>query len=290
MAQGFVYILVSPNNNYIKIGGTERPIDVRLRQINGTESYADHGPWALSDFLQVTDWQLVEGKLHRHFQQQRIRDIAGARELFNVSPHTAREQLRSAPDNLRVGHDKTLELFKDRDLQLFLFKLFQLPGLFGNLDIQGSWTLSILTSTMGGRWFTLNIGSHEVCFSTKGRNEVRPTHYLVLDRLILDYPETIIWIGKHGGAVENADYKSARERAVVVNFQSDFAAAERIFGLPGVRRALIAYWSESLADLRERSAKSTYARYHSYDAVAELLEYKRARENVFTPTNSSPVA
>src|SRR5580704_9884412 len=267
MAQGFVYILVSPNNNYIKIGGTERPIDVRLRQINGTESYADHGPWALSDFLQVTDWQLVEGKLHRHFQQ-----------------------LRSAPDNLRVGHDKTLELFKDRGLQLFLFKLFQLTGLFGNLDIQGSWTLSILTSTMGGRWFTLNIGPHEVCFSTKGRNDVKPTHHLMLDRLILDYPETIIWIGKHGGAVENADYKSARERAVVVNFQSDFAAAERIFGLPGVRRALIAYWSESLADLRERSAKSTYARYHSYDAVAELLEYKRATENVFASANKSPVA
>jgi len=136
----------------------------------------------------------------------------------------------------------------------------------------------------------LNIGSHEVCFSTKGRNEVKPTHHLMLDRLILDYPETIIWIGKHGGAVENADYKSARERAVVVNFQSDFAAAERIFGLPGVRRALIAYWSESLADLRERSAKSTYARYHSYDAVAELLEYKRATENVFASANKSPVA
>jgi hypothetical protein len=289
MAQGFVYILVSPNNNYIKIGGTERPIDVRLRQINGTESYADHGPWALSDFLQVTDWQLVESKLHRHFQQQRIRDIAGTRELFNVPPHAAREQLRSTLGDLRVGHEKTLQLFENRDLKLFLFKLFQLTGLFGNLDIQGSWTLSILTSTMGGRWFTLNIGPHEVCFSTKSRAEVNPSHYLMLDRLILDYPETIIWIGKHGGAVENADYKSARERAVIVNFQSDFAAAERIFAQPGVRRALIAYWSESLADLRERSAKSTYARYHSYDAVAELLDYKRATENVFAPANNSPV-
>lgn len=51
MAQGFVYILVSPNSNFIKIGGTERPISERLRGINGTESYADHGPWLLSDFL-----------------------------------------------------------------------------------------------------------------------------------------------------------------------------------------------------------------------------------------------
>src|SRR5580692_3288003 len=116
MAQGFVYILVSPNNNYIKIGGTERPIDARLRQINGTESYADHGPWALSDFLQVTDWQLVESRLHRHFQQQRIRDIAGTRELFNVSPHAAREQLRLTLGDLRVEHEKTLQLFENRDL------------------------------------------------------------------------------------------------------------------------------------------------------------------------------
>jgi hypothetical protein len=53
-----------------------------------------------------------------------------------------------------------------------------------------------------------------------------------------------------------------------------------------MRRALIAYWSEPLADLREGSAKSTYARYHSYDPVAELLEYKRATEDVFIAPNA----
>jgi len=281
MSQGFVYILVSPNSDCIKIGGTERSIEDRIRQINGTESYADHGPWQLSDFLQVTDWQLVERGLHQHFQEQKARDIAGTRELFDVSPHTARVKLRQTSVHLRVEHDRTLQLFEHPEVKLFLFRIFQLTGLFGNLDIQGSWTLTILTSTMGGRWFTLNIGSHEVAFSTRSRSEQQPTHYLVLDRLILEYPETIIWIGRHGGKVEDADYKTARERAVTVTFQSDFASAEIIFGLPGMRRAMIAYWSESLADLRERSVKSTYARYHSYDAVSELLEYKRSCESVF---------
>jgi hypothetical protein len=33
MAQGFVYILVSANSDFIKIGGTERPISERLRGI-----------------------------------------------------------------------------------------------------------------------------------------------------------------------------------------------------------------------------------------------------------------
>jgi hypothetical protein len=66
----------------------------------------------------------------------------------------------------------------------------------------------------------------------------------------------------------------------VVNFREDFANAEKIFNLPGVRRALIAYWSEALADLRERQTSSVYARYHSYDAVSALLEYKRADDKI----------
>ncbi len=278
--QGFVYILVSPNSNYIKIGGTERPIGERLRGINGTEPYADHGPWELSDFLHVTDWRLVEGGMHRHFVERNVRDIAGTRELFAVPPHEARIRLRLTDVALRVDHEKTDKVFKDRNVRLFLFKLFQLSGLYGSLDIQGAWALSLLPKTNGGRWFTLNIGPHEVAFSTFKPISGKFEHYLILDRLILEYPETIIWIGKHDGEVRKATYASA-ERAVTISFREDFANAERVFGLPGVRRALIAYWAEALADLRERKTKSVYARYHSYGAVSELIEYKRATEDVF---------
>jgi T5orf172 domain-containing protein len=280
MPQGFVYVLVSPNSNYIKIGGTERPISERLRGINGTLSYSDHGPWELSDFLHVTDWRLVEGEMHRHFQERNVRDAVGARELFNIPPHEARQKLRLTDASLRVGHERTDDLFANRSVRLFLFRLFQLSGLFGNLDIQGSWTLSVLPKTKGGRWFTLNIGPHEVAFSTRKSIAEKFTHFLVLDRLILEYPETIIWVGKREGAVQDAEYVGA-DRAVVINFDEDFANAEKFFGLPGVRRALIAYWAEVLADLRQRDAKSVFARYHSYDAVSQLLEYKRATQNVF---------
>jgi T5orf172 domain len=280
MPQGFVYVLVSPNSNYIKIGGTERPISERLRGINGTESYSEHGPWELSDFLHVTDWRLVEGEIHRHFKKLNVRDVAGTHELFNVPPHEAREKLQSTNESLRVGHEKTNELFSDRNVRLFLFKLFQLSGLFGNLDIQGAWTISVLPTTKGGRWFTVNIGPHEVAFSTRKSIAGKFTHYLVLDRLILEYPDTIIWIGRREGAVQDAKYVAA-DRAVLINFDEDFANAEKFFGLPGVRRALIAYWAEALADLRQRDAKSVYARHHSYDAVSQLLKYKRATQNIF---------
>ncbi|MGH6824463.1 GIY-YIG nuclease family protein [Methyloceanibacter sp.] len=275
MTQGFVYVLTSSNSNYIKIGGTENPISQRLRAINGTLAYADHGPWELSDFLHVTDWRLVEGGLHRHFREHQVLDAEGTRELFDVRPHEARQRLRLTDDTLRVGHQKTAAIFKNEDVKMFLFKLFQLTGLFGCVDIQGAWSLSILPSTAGGRWFTLNVGSHEVAFSTRHAEEGKYWHCLVLDRLILEYPNTILWFGKRKGEVEDAPYASAKERAVTVEFQADFAEAESALKLPGMRRALIAYWSERLADLRERNAKSVFARSHAYDAVSQLLEYKR---------------
>lgn len=279
--QGFVYILVSPNSSHIKIGGTERPISERLQGINSSESYAEHGPWRLSDFLHVTDWRLVEGGMHRHFLERNVRDVPGTRELFAVPPHEARARLRLTEASLRVGHEKTDKIFKDRNLRLYLFKLFQLSGLYGSLDIQGAWTLSVLPKTNGGRWFTLNIGPHEVAFSALKPTDGKVEHYLVLDRLILDYPETIIWIGNREGEVRDSTYASAK-RAVTISFREDFASAERIFGLPGIRRALIAYWAEALADLRERRTLSVYARYHSYDAVSELIEYRRATEDIFS--------
>lgn len=277
MPQGFVYILVSPNSDYVKVGGTAHPIAKRLKEINGTVSYADRGPWQLSDFLHVTDWQRVEGGLHRYFQERQIRDVTGTRELFNVSPHEARMQMRSVDNMLRVGHDTTLRIFKDRDLILYLYRLFNLSGLFGDLDIQGAWTLRLLTRTLGGTWFTLNIGSHGVAFSMRRK---RKQHYLSVDCLIRDYRETVSWIRKRGGAIYDLPY-SAAEHAVQINFDGGFADAKKIFTLPGIRRALVAYWSDALADLRERSVKSPYARYHSYDAVAELLRYKYADDNVF---------
>jgi hypothetical protein len=278
MPLGFVYILISPNSDYIKIGRTERPISERLRGVNGGEAYAPHGPWELSDFVHVTDCAVVESALHRHFRDRNVQ-VEGTRELFSVAPHEARERLRSISEPLRVDAERTDQLFHNPHVSLFLFRLFQLSGLYGNLDIQGAWTLSVLPQTNGGRWFTLNIGPHEVAFSTRTPIDEKFSHYLVLDRLILEYPETIMWLGQHGGDVREANYKAA-ERALIVSFDDDFAKAERFYALKGVRRAIVAYWADALANLRERNARSVYARYHSYDAVSQLLQYKRERDQV----------
>ena len=58
-----------------------------------------------------------------------------------------------------------------------------------------------------------------------------------------------------------------------------------LFALPGVRRALMAYWSEALIDLHERDAKSTYARFHDYNVVAALLSQIRNRPLYQAPSS-----
>ena len=40
--------------------------------------------------------------------------------------------------------------------------------------------------------------------------------------------------------------------------------------LDGVRRALFAYWAEALIGLKERGSSSMFARYHNWNAVAEI--------------------
>lgn len=292
MPRGIVYVLISPNSDYIKIGRTERPMIERLRGINGGEAYQPHGPWDLFDFADVTDCVEVESAMHRHFRDRNV-EVAGTRELFSVAPHEAMARLRSMSEPLRFDAERTDELFRHPDVRSFLFRLFQLSGLYGNLDIQGAWTLSVLPKTNGGRWFTLNIGPHEVAFSTRTPipND-KFAHYLVLDRLILEYPETVMWLGRHGGVVQEAEYKGA-ERALIVSFEEDFVKANSFCKLKGVRRAMVAYWADALADLRERNALSVYARYHSADAVSQLLKHKRERDqiaNIGRPTQSAQLS
>jgi hypothetical protein len=180
--------------------------------------------------------------------------------------------------SLRIGHDQTEQLFRQRDLSLYLLRLFELSGLLGNLDIQGAWTLTLFTKTVGGRFFTINLGSHEVAFSPR-HSEAEGQHYLVVDKLVRDFPKVAQWLDRHDGCIRPVKYAKAT-RAVFLQFRSTFAEAERLFAIPGVRRALIAYWADGLADLRERDARSTYARYRNYDAVYRLVDHARARRTV----------
>ncbi len=277
MTEGFVYILNSTNSPYVKIGGTEFPPAIRLRAINSGSAYEDHGPWVASDFRHVTDWRAVERILHGLNEDRRVRSIVDTKELFDMPVSLARSQLEQIEAAYLVRKDEVDSLFQLRALALYLERIFRFAGLTSWLHTQGSWTLRLFPNTGRGRYFTINVGTHEVAFSALPRDGHRPFHLIVVDQLLLDFPETLGWIAEHSGHTEAAPYKTARNRALAVWFEAPLEEAELFFGMPGSRRALVAYWHDTLVDLQERDAKSVYARYHDYNAVAALVARLQSR-------------
>jgi hypothetical protein len=278
MAQGFIYILTSQRCRSIKIGGTENPLLVRLAQINGDSTYASQGPWTILDFLRVRDWRHVERRLHRAFRPYQDVRIPSAREFFNVEAARAAIELQATPRELRPGIDAAAKLLKSHETRRYLHRLLQPTGLYGQLDLQGAWTLTIqstATKAIRPPQYTINIGSHEVAFSRRTRSTTQFLHSLVVDPLLKDDGKAIDLILARNGYVGKVPYKGA-DRALHIQFTSSYAEAETVFGLPGVRRSLIAYWMDRLASLRERRTESTYARHHSYEAVGELNRYRFA--------------
>ncbi|MDR1185232.1 MAG: GIY-YIG nuclease family protein [Coriobacteriales bacterium] len=267
--RGFVYILTSLNTGLIKIGGTEYLPAKRIKEINATNPYRSLGPWTSYDFRQVEDWRKIERHLHYAFKDFQATDVEGQRELFKISPYEASLQLQGLDPAEQIGRPKVDRLFNDRDFAEYLQRLFVCAGLLNWLDIQGFWTLSLFPATSGGRYFTLSVGSHEVAFSPYA-DDNRQTHMIFVDKLLLDYSETVDWIARHDGGFCEENYVTADEHSVSVYFAGDFKEALDFLELPGVRRAIIAYWTERLVIAAERGSSSMFARFHNYNAVAEL--------------------
>ncbi len=269
-AGGHVYILTSPKTDLIKIGGTAFPPLKRIREINGSTPYKELGPWSLSDFRQVTDWRKVEAHLHFACRSQSASDVAGANELFRASPQRVSALLGALDPAFIVKRPKIDRMFQDDEFTAFILRLFAFTGLLHWIDSQGAWTFTLFPSTAGGRYYTINIGRHEVAYSSLPRGAQDGLHAIVLDRLIYDFPNARDWVEARGGGFKDDPYASALPRSVTAHFKGGFAKAEQFLDLPGVRRALIAYWVEALIGINERGIESNFARYHNWNAVAEI--------------------
>ena len=82
-------------------------------------------------------------------------------------------------------------MFQDTSFSSYIINLFKFTGLLNWLNIQGAWTFVLFPSTAGGRYFTINIGPHEVAFSSLGSKSFPQLNMILVDRLILDYSEVI---------------------------------------------------------------------------------------------------
>ena len=192
--QGYVYILQSPNCDCIKIGGTDYPPLKRIKEINSTEPYKSLGTWTLADFRQVLDWRTVEHNLHYRFRSSLNTETKNQKELFHLSVAEASKALNELDEEQILYKPKIDRMFQDEAFLSYIVQLFKFTGLVHWIEQQGIWTFALFPSTNGGRYFTLNIGSHEVAFSTLGKKDTSQSNALVMDALILDFPNVKKWV------------------------------------------------------------------------------------------------
>lgn len=274
--QGYVYILQSQNCDCIKIGGTDYPPLKRIKEINATEPYKSLGKWELAECLEVKNWRIVEHNLHYRFRSSLNTEIKNQKELFHISVADASKALNEVNSEEIVYKPKIDRMFQDEAFLSYIVQLFKFTGLVHWIEQQGIWTFVLFPSTNGGRYFTMNIGSHEVAFSTLRKKDRKKLNMLMLDSLILDFPNVKKWLDKHNGSICTENYATALPHSVSVHFEGSFSDALELFSLDGVRRALIAYWYEALIKKTEENKLSTYERYHNYNAVAKIM--KRIKE------------
>ena len=71
-------------------------------------------------------------------------------------------------------------------------------------------------------------------------------HMILMDRLILDFQAVKDWVYAHNGLLKEDAYATALPRSMSISFDGTFEDVQTFLKLDGVRRALIAYWSEGL--------------------------------------------
>lgn len=271
-AKGFVYVLASEKVSCLKIGLTTDVPHRRIQAINSDQTYGPIGSWSLVDCRRVHDCRRVETLLHERFKESRVTDFARARELFAISKEDACNALAELPESELVGARPVSKLKTSPEILRYLHTLFRSSGLENFFGAQGRWTFTLYPSTgSGDRYFTLNIGAHEVAFS--GGDGKYEYHSLVLDEAVLTDIAAISWLSSRGADISAAEsrYERARPNSVSFIVRASTSEMDVFLRLPGVRRALLAYWYDYLLEMIENDRRSVYGRHHNYTAVSEIF-------------------
>lgn len=267
---GYVYVLRSSNCDLIKIGGSDYPPGKRIKEINTAEPYRSLGPWELKDFRQVKNWRKIESELHFIFRDHRDYEIESQRELFRIDPLKASEELHNKSLRYSTRINETRRLFQHEQFYEFIIMLFKYTGLRNFLDLQGSWTFRLFPQTSRGRFYTINIGNHEVAFASMARPGEPSIHMIYMDQMIRDFREPMTWLKRRKGVLQDQRYTTALYHSTSVLFAGDFEDAIEFLSLKGVRRSIMAYWMDSLIELQTKNRQSLFGRHHDWNAVAEL--------------------
>ena len=106
---GYVYILTNPSfkEDWVKIGKSSRPVDVRSKELDNT---AVPLPFEIFATMQTSKYNEVEKMVHKMIDRLTDLRIRQSREFFNVPPQVALDILR---DIANAIDDAVITLYRD---------------------------------------------------------------------------------------------------------------------------------------------------------------------------------
>lgn len=106
---GYVYILTNPSfkDDWVKIGKSSRPVDVRSKELDNT---AVPLPFEIYATLRTAKYETVEKKIHKQIDRLTDLRIRKGREFFNVQPSVALDILKDEASTL---DDALIEIYKE---------------------------------------------------------------------------------------------------------------------------------------------------------------------------------
>ena len=107
--KGYVYILTNPSfrEDWVKIGKSSRPVDVRSKELDNT---AVPLPFEIYATLQTEKYDKVEKQIHKQIDRLTDLRIRQNREFFNIAPDIALDIMRDIADLL---DDAELAVYAD---------------------------------------------------------------------------------------------------------------------------------------------------------------------------------
>ena len=107
--KGYVYILTNPSfcEDWVKIGKSSRPVDVRSKELDNT---AVPLPFEIYATLKTSKFDRVEKQIHKQIDRLTDLRIRQNREFFNIAPSVALDIMRDIADLL---DDSELAVYVD---------------------------------------------------------------------------------------------------------------------------------------------------------------------------------
>lgn len=107
--EGYVYILTNPSfrEDWVKIGKSSRPVDVRSKELDNT---AVPLPFEIYATLKTAKFNKVEKQIHKQIDRLTDLRIRQNREFFNIAPSVALDTMRDIADLL---DDSELAVYVD---------------------------------------------------------------------------------------------------------------------------------------------------------------------------------